>query len=744
MKRPVVTSKRKLLRDINQSVNPDIVSYLAELVTNSDDSYRRLELSWKKVKWEIYILLDKKGKNNFEISVVDYAEWMSHDTLDEKFHFYWEDSAWWDDVRGMFWQWGSDVLRSAASENKTAMIRTIHDWYYTRMNYIVDLSNLKDPYWTDVSDPKRIRDSDSFRNQFKIKENGTVVTFWVPSWVSFTQKVRDWLKNSIEKDPTFRWLLDEEYSKRKVYLWYTIDWAQQLSSYAYRMQGDVIYDEPIAFSYQDKLGIKKVCGNLKLYKKVNKEDDAKIVVRDENYAVYDNTAFNTRYMQDICWELEIKWLRKICRDGLNLWEKPESILLDNRTWFDTKKVFYKKMENVVRPVLEKILEEHNKSKTSITINNKEFKQGLSEINKYLKKEIEWENSWWNDVWNMPPTSWIQFVRTDWSVTIGKKYSLKLLINSTLINTDDIIDVDVKDDNGNIEISPMSISYDEQDIQDTWLVVKNLTVYGKNITENPVSIVASCWDYITNTFVTVKELPERNPKNWLEFIPKDLDLVVDKKHTLKLYFNPNIIPVWSTINVDTWWLEWKTSHQITSDDIIEGSNIWEIDIVLSWWEVWQKYRIKAYYWIIMALANITIIEGKEQKDSKWTISIKDVVLDDKFDNSWVQFYYNQKEWIIYINKYNSKINEKFFGDFKSLTNDASGWTTEQRRYICELVTTCVAKELVKIKWWFKKKDIMVAWWLDGISDAIRDAQQQYKDELFDLFYKFLIKIGQKSK
>ena len=103
-------SERKKRRELLDSLGDDILRYIAELVTNCDDSYNREEehgnmpIDDPKV---IYIELceDGRGKNGGDMIVVtDNAEGMSLKTLEEKFKTYDEDKAGDDNahVRGLY------------------------------------------------------------------------------------------------------------------------------------------------------------------------------------------------------------------------------------------------------------------------------------------------------------------------------------------------------------------------------------------------------------------------------------------------------------------------------------------------------------------------------------------------------------------------------------------------------------------------------------------------------------------
>ena len=92
---PVANAERYIIRKTQWALWKDIVRYLAELVTNSDDSYNRLEEKKDQdIDWRIYIsVFNRKKEKYWEISVTDFAEWMSYDKIKEIFTEYWNDNA---------------------------------------------------------------------------------------------------------------------------------------------------------------------------------------------------------------------------------------------------------------------------------------------------------------------------------------------------------------------------------------------------------------------------------------------------------------------------------------------------------------------------------------------------------------------------------------------------------------------------------------------------------------------------
>ena len=76
----------------DQAIKRDVIRALVELITNSDDSYRRLESRGKEVDGRIMIeVLRKRQQSVFRVT--DYAEGMDGNALDQALGVYAEDTS---------------------------------------------------------------------------------------------------------------------------------------------------------------------------------------------------------------------------------------------------------------------------------------------------------------------------------------------------------------------------------------------------------------------------------------------------------------------------------------------------------------------------------------------------------------------------------------------------------------------------------------------------------------------------
>ena len=335
---------RLIDRRLKTALWNDIVRYLIELITNSDDSYNRIE----NYVWEKDIIIDiiPKWAWNFEISVTDYAEWMSEETLNKIFSKYGNDNAGWlkNNVRWIFWQWASDVLRNACFESKKAEIHSIKDGICSHLKYLRQNSNF-------VIDVSAEEVTGEIRDQLWIPYNWTVIIFWIPSSVQFKWDISK-LADKLNITPSLRYILDNDTSDKKVLLRNkSLLTSIRLNSSKYQFNSECLLDHAFSFPFQWET----IMCNLALYEKDKKDMTTEIIVRDEKNNVFANTWFdfwNHQAISHIKWELEIRWFYKLCHDYLN--EKKDTLIKDNRTWFETKSDFYLELNKSIYPIINNI------------------------------------------------------------------------------------------------------------------------------------------------------------------------------------------------------------------------------------------------------------------------------------------------------------------------------------------------------------------------------------------------------
>ena len=732
----VKDSARKKKRDLRNALGDDILRYVAELVTNSDDSYRRIESRGELYTGEkiIYIelLKDKKkyadSDENYMIRITDNAEGMTKTSLIKIFEEYGGNNAGGIELRarGIFGQGASDVLRSSAIENRPAQIETIKDNKVTKLRYNMD-ENL-DP---NISVEEVVLSNSKlaeYRKNLMIPQNGTRITFGIPSTVKFKKKTRENLAHLIETLPSFRYLLAD--SNRKI-IYRCGDEQHVLNSEKYLFDNsNLISNVNFDFTFDNK----KVKCELKTYKNTNKsENKTDIIVRDNNYTVFDNTMFhyeNSPAASSISGELIIEELYNICYEHLNS-ENPDSILRDNRTGFDEKNAFYVALKKAISPYIEDVLSKSdNKVRETNLTNNKKFSNALKELNKYFKAELEDSISGGTLGGIVAPPEGFRFARQTIDLTKGKTYNLKLYINSSLISSADVISINCED-NPYLEVSPYSISYMDSE-SDGDLVVKNVSIKTKELTNEPITLEASCGDRKTICLINVINQDIHYPANGLEFFPNDISLVYNKRHKMDLYFDATIVPIGSiikfsseSVNLLASQIEINQMHMI-SDTIgvihcfSDGGNVDDICL------------IEAAVNDISTFGKMTLIE-ESKNDNSGDGLIAGFKLEPN-SKMFYQAYFDTNSHFIKVNNANP-INIRIMGEMKDLDEENPNFSKNQYIYLCDIIANEAATILVKKKH-VEKGEVN----FEDFEDAVQQTQQliqQHKNQIYVKMYKALV-------
>lgn len=732
----VKNSIRKTKRDLKNALGDDILRYIIELVTNSDDSYRRIEANIKNDLSDeekvIYIEVNENYNQNtkeieFSLSITDNAEGMNKITLERIFGTYGNDNAGGVSLhaRGIFGQGASDVLRSSARENKIALIETIKDNKVYTLTYKMD-EELNPSIVTNVlklSKSKLLQK----RKELRIPKNGTRITFGIPSTVKFNEKIKNKLPTLIEKNPSFRYLLNKE---NRTILFVDNFLEQPLSSQNYQFVADnLILNKNIFFNFESK----KINCNLKLYKNNNKHhDDTNIIVRDENYNVFDNTMFdfqNFATAQNLSGELLINGLYNICYEHLNS-ENPDAIVRDNRTGFDTKHPFYIELNKKISPEIDEILKHYeNETKKTDLTNNKKFNEALKKLNKYLYSELQESPKGGNVKELIPPKEGIKFANSSIEIVKGKQFNLKLLINSDIIPSDTEIKL-LCDNNNNIEYNPNCVSFSMDEI-DGSVIVKNISIKALEKTFEPIILTALADTRISNVIINVVEEEIYIPEEGMEFINKETTSSFGKTHNLKLYINSNIVPLDSEIKIKCDGLNVINSNIIFNKNKLLSKETGLIIIELTGGEIDECYIVEATYKDISAKTRLTIIEPKKNENLK-NGYIAGVILESS--DLLYQAYYNPRTHKIYINV-NNPINKKIMGEMKDKNPDNPSFNKEQSKYLCDIISSQAANFIVKNQN-IKNGEINFDDPEDAI-DKVLNLVQEHKNNIFRELYSSLV-------
>lgn len=535
----VVKSANRLFeREAMNRFDGDLAREIAELITNSIDSYGRIkDFNDKKV---VRIELDKavrKSAEKYVIRVIDNAEGMTQDTLIKIFGERGADNNGGTEngkIRGLFGLGASDCMRASAIEGKSAEYCSFKDGEVTILRYNVNnVGNdfiIKD---TIITDSNKIAD---LRKKYAIPQNGTVATFGIPDSVILKDNIAD-LKHEIESIYLLRDILSDD--SIEVYLT-AYGETIKLSSKDYILSNPILKDVNISFKFKNRI----FKGIISFYKNENKlANPTDILVKDDRGNYYDNQLFGYNRAQgneNLSGILTLYDFWSELEYFLNV--KKIALLKDDRTGFDITKQFGRELvKALTEPIANAInilLKEKGSQNISLS-NTKNYTEFLKFLNRDLHSNQTTPIGGRSDMEKVPPALGIEFARNNISVTAGHSYDLKIYINKSQIYIGDSIVIEAIGNNENIVFTKEIVLTEDDFIAE--IPVKSCLITAEVETTNPVELYARCGEYSSNCNVSVIKEEILYPENGIQFEKSNVIFSPDINHKkIKLYFDKSKI------------------------------------------------------------------------------------------------------------------------------------------------------------------------------------------------------------
>lgn len=691
----VKDAHRKRERDLKDSLKRDLVAYISEILTNADDSYRRLEnanlISKDQIK-EILIEIkeDRRKKGEFVVSITDQAEGMSEEDLRSKFKDYGADKAEGQlHTRGLFGQGASDVLFNASSEQRTAIIESFKDGKLTKakFNYDKNDSDLKKVEFEPVD--RKGSQLSNIRQSLGIKENGTKVTFGIPSRVKYNPKT---IVNEIESYPFFKFLLNNPY--RKVVLKLEHETVEHhLSSANYQLTDKPLFKKDFSISYKNYMLQCKLT-LWKIDKKIIKHD---ILIIDEHQVIYDDHFFGfdtNPKAKSLGGFLEIKDFYKVLRDELN-GEDPIAIITDNRKGFDTSQEFYQLLKAEVIKIINPKLDEFGDEIDEIDISsNKKISEMIKRLNSYFVKNMPEEIPYsGKEKGIIPPEQGLAFVRDDMSLTVSKKYMIILLINAKMVS--DQIPIKLISENINIiSLSQESISFKKEEANIYGLVIKRFLIEAKEFSNEPVRITANSGIQYCHALIKPIEYEIHYPEQGLEFFPHRIKHKPDRNHMGYLYVDAKQFEPGKTILIEAEepFINLEVKQITLRETDFDSNGIAMFKIQFTGGELGDRYSIFASVDDTKTSLRVEIKESSN-RDTEGTLGlISSIKFHSDYDNKHEQAKFSKTDKVLMINRVNP-INKAMWSNINFL-KDFSNVSPKQLNYLLDLCSYHGALQIVE--------------------------------------------------
>jgi len=507
IKRPLQYDPRLAGQLANWAIKKDVVRALVELITNSDDSYRRLSANGIPGSGIIKInLYRKRGSGSF-VEVIDEAEGFDYKTMEGRVGTYASDTSGFSKgmaVRGYFGRGLKDAILGLG-EGK---IQSLKDSYYYECSLNQSEFILEEPEKITKKNKK------GYEVKLDLKNHGTKVVLFI----NRPDVSIPYFDNFIELLSRYYSLRDINSSNKRTIIITEIyaDGSPKRPSQnlEYRNPlGKLLIDEKITIPYGDS-ATAKLC----IYRSDDQLDistpcgDGGILVCSK-HSIHDLTLFgfdNNQYADRIFGRIECKYIDDLIKKG-------EPIISDKRDGLDWKHEFARELKAAavkkIKPILDQIKKEEEKKKKEIE--NEKTRQrflcAIKKLNEIAKDElgdsstgiIEGED----DPEVMLPPNGFDFIPEYYKIIVSRKSSLSLkMVVPWIIKNGEKIKIDT--DNEDLEVvENREFVADSAQTNEKNVLIVNPKLIGKRVGVESI-VTANANDRKAEAFVKVVSKIER--------------------------------------------------------------------------------------------------------------------------------------------------------------------------------------------------------------------------------------------
>lgn len=510
VQRDLKIDKRVVKQLSNSAIRKDPIKALVELITNCDDSYRRIEGQGLATTGNIIVEVVRKHKNSI-FRVIDQAEGFDTQTMDERVGGFGTNTSGLTkgvDVRGFFGR----GLKEAILGLGNGSVESVKNNYLYQCTLNEDaFYEREEPVKLNKEKKKKIAD------EFGINENGTIIAITVtkdgvniPQIDTLAQQLERYFSlrdiNSSEKRSVYLIEKDERgrTKKNKVKLEYMFPLGEEILNKKNISLGDyssATIDLQI-FKATDTLSQDGPCR------------EGGILIKGKT-AIHDVTLFgfeDNPYAQKIFGRLRCKYIDELLK-------KEEPILSDRRDGLDWHYQLCKDLKNVVEKELKPIVEEIKKKEESQKklIENEKTRQrfftAIEKINQIALQELgaegEGRSKDKEGIPSSPPPNGFDFMPEYYHIIAGNRATLTLkAVVPWVIPSGSV--VNVESDSDDIKIENKLFTVKEEDAIDG-LIVLNPKIYGKRVGTEAI-ITARTKDFKAEAFIKVVAAIEKKDKH----------------------------------------------------------------------------------------------------------------------------------------------------------------------------------------------------------------------------------------
>jgi len=551
------TSSRFMKRKICEAMRKSYAKCLAELICNSDESYRRLsqtesltdEVAGSNDMKCIYLFV-RRTSDNFE--VVDFAEGMTYKTMEKVFgNFGDEKITHSSEGRGLF---GQGLLQALLSQEHGGVIRSLVDnklyagkirWQKRNVEGRLEPRMMLDTD-TDIEHAtKEIRHNVHIPNG-----NGTNVSFRFKG-DSFPQKAK--LISRLSNLYLLRLINTAEDRTINVVFLDKNDREESCEPLLFSWpKGEKIGEIDTIMNYENH----KISIHGELYRSEEPlsqreagEDRIGGLLLHDSYRIMDLTLFDfdsNPYASRFFGRVELKGAYDLIREKLNQSE-PEEILTDSRDGFVRSHPFSKQLAKVITDWLSPIVDSEKKAIEQSTGWDEETRKRtekafsvLNELYREVNQGIKGLGP--DEEGEKLPENGLQFDRKNSEIEVNRKYLIGLRVNTEIFPPGTTILV--RSTSEEIEISPIEAVVKKPEKEKVVSRV-SIRLMGKRI-DSTGNLLALIGDSTASMNVKVVKEEKYYPSRPMEFNPSRVHSKPNEWASLVLFVKTNIVPIGSVI------------------------------------------------------------------------------------------------------------------------------------------------------------------------------------------------------
>lgn len=551
----IVPGPRHTARRMRVAIRGSVLKVLNELITNSDDSYYRLEKKGKKASGLIQIGFWKKKKikrSTIEAFCIrDLAEGISSDTIETKFGKYGEDTAG-ETRRGYFGQGAKDALCNM----QNSVLLSIQNGQISCVRFMMENPGPREQPKYLIEDNNTAQQllksyDDKTKSFYKLRPDatGTFIFLEVPSDRHSPRE--NTLVEGLQTFYMLRKILSDP--KRRVQL-INHNSGKVMNLKHTPIFGEVILSESFVLSYDSlefEITLTVLDAVSDLDQKASDRREGGLLVVDEDDAVLDLTLFgydDNSSAASLTGEVRIKGFKK-------LFQTDASVVIESREGLDYAHPFNKLLRDEVRKRLVKEIERLGKEKAAkeLVVDqklDKQIKKAFARINYLMRKEAEKEPEKGTGDDEEPlkkPENGMIFRPSVVHIEREQVKTVYLVVDAAKIPPDSIVNITC--DNPKIDVDPIGSISVPEDLLTEGLIKIPIDICGDQPGER-ATITARFGLIEASLFVTITDIIEIVPPSGFDFVPDRTRVYQGRKTHLKLLIDTKVVRPATLISIDS--------------------------------------------------------------------------------------------------------------------------------------------------------------------------------------------------